>query len=156
MAKRKANTTPIWQFLFSVYCTVMLWLLFFRSDSRYPGLPYKELLQQNTNLIPFYTIKNYLHVLQYSADRYMRTHCFMNLAGNIVLFIPAGWLLPKLWGWLRNFFRFFIFCTGVIFLVETLQLFTLLGRFDIDDLILNLFGMVLGFVLFAVKQNKLT
>ena len=84
----------------------------------------------------------------------MRTHCFMNLAGNIVLFIPAGWLLPRLWVWMRNFFRFFALCAGVIFLVETVQLFTLLGRFDIDDLILNLFGMILGFILFAAKGKK--
>ena len=114
----------------------------------------KELLRQNTNLVPFYTTKNYLHVLKYSTDRYMRTHCFMNLSGNIVLFIPAGWLLPRLWGWLQNFFRFFAFCAGLIFLVETVQLFTLLGRFDIDDLILNLSGMILGFILFHLGQPR--
>jgi len=154
MAKQKLNTTPLWRFAFLVYCAVMIWLLFFRSDSRVTGLPYKDLLRQNTSLVPFYTTKNYLYVLKHSTDRYMRTHCFMNLAGNIVLFIPAGWLLPRLWVWMRNFFRFFAFCAGVIFLVETVQLFTLLGRFDIDDLILNLFGMVLGFILFAVKRKK--
>ena len=154
MAKSKANTTPLWRFLFLVYSASMIWLLFFRSDSRNLGLPYKELLRQNTNLIPFYTTKNYLHVLQYSTDRYMRTHCFLNLAGNIVLFIPAGWLLPRLWGWLRNFFRFFTFCAGLIFLVETVQLFTLLGRFDIDDLILNLSGMILGFILFHLGHRR--
>ena len=154
MAKQKLNTTPLWRFAFLVYCAVMLWLLFFRSDSRNSGLPYKELLRQNANLVPFYTIKNYLYVLKNSADRYMRTHCFMNLGGNILLFVPAGWLLPRLWERLRNFFRFFAVCAGVMFLVETVQLFSLLGRFDIDDLILNLFGMVLGFILFAVKRKK--
>ena len=132
----------------------MIWLLFFRSESRDLSLPYKELLRQNTNLVPFYTTKNYLHVLQNSTDRYMRTHCFMNLAGNVVLFIPAGWLLPRLWGRLRNFFRFFVLCTGIIFLVETAQLFSLLGRFDIDDLILNLFGMILGFILFHLGRRR--
>ena len=154
MAKSKVNATPFWRFAFLVYCAVMIWLLFFRSDSRNLGLPYKELLRQNTNLVPFYTTKNYLHVLKYSTDRYMRTHCFMNLSGNIVLFIPAGWLLPRLWGWLQNFFRFFAFCAGLIFLVETVQLFTLLGRFDIDDLILNLSGMILGFILFHLGQPR--
>ena len=132
----------------------MLWLLFFRSDSRDFGLPYKALLRQNTNLVPFYTTKNYLYVLKNSTDRYMRTHCFLNLAGNIVLFIPAGWLLPRLWERLQNFFRFFAVCIGVMFLVETLQLFSLLGRFDIDDLILNLFGMILGFILFQLGRRR--
>ncbi len=154
MTKQKLNTTPLWRFAFLVYCAVMIWLLFFRSDSRNPDLPYKELLRQNTSMIPFYTTKNYLYVLKHSADRYMRTHCFMNLGGNILLFIPAGWLLPRLWGWLRNFFRFFAFCAGVIFLVETVQLFTLLGRFDIDDLILNLSGMTVGFILFHLGRRR--
>jgi len=154
MAKRKLNATPFWRFAFLVYCAVMLWLLFFRSESRNAGLPYKELLKQNTNLVPFYTTKNYLHVLRYSTDRYMRVHCFINLGGNILLFVPAGWLLPRIWGKLRNFFRFIALCAGVIFLVETVQLFTLLGRFDIDDLILNLAGMVLGFILFHLGHRR--
>ena len=143
-----------WRFVFWVYCAAMLWLLFFRSDSRNAGLPYKELLLQNTNLIPFYTTKNYLHMLMHSADPYIRNHCFINLGGNILLFIPAGWLLPRIWVKFRNFFRFFALCAGVIFLVETVQLFTLLGRFDIDDLILNLSGMVLGFILYTAQKNK--
>ncbi len=132
----------------------MLWLLFGRSDSRNLDLPYKAILRQNTNLVPFYTVKNYLRVLEHSADRYMRAHCFLNLSGNVLLFIPAGWLLPRLWAWLQNFFRFFCFCAGVIFLVEILQLFTLLGRFDIDDLILNLSGMILGFILFHLGRRR--
>ena len=154
MAKQKVNSTPFWRLIFLAYCAVMLWLLFFRSDNRDLNLPYKALLQQNTNLIPFYTTKNYLYVLQNSTDRYMRTHCFMNLAGNIILFIPIGWLLPRLWVELRNFFRFFAVCIGVMFLVETVQLFSLLGRFDIDDLMLNLFGMVLGFILFHLGRRR--
>ena len=45
MAKQKLNTTPLWRFAFLVYCAVMLWLLFFRSDSRVTDLPYKDLLR---------------------------------------------------------------------------------------------------------------
>ena len=70
----------------------------------------------------------------------------VNLGGNVLLFIPAGVLLPKLWPKQRNFFRFFATCTGIMFFIEVLQLFTLLGSFDIDDLILNLAGMTLGFI----------
>ena len=154
MARRKWNATPFWRFAFLVYCAVMLWLLFGRSNGWDSPLPYKALLRQNTNLVPFYTTKNYLHILRYSTDRYMRNHCFINLGGNILLFVPAGWLLPRIWPKMRNFFRFFALCFGAIFLVETLQLFTLLGRFDVDDLILNLAGMVLGFILYTIKKSK--
>ena len=84
----------------------------------------------------------------------MVTHCFLNLAGNVLLFIPAGWLLPKLWLNMRNFFRFFAVCAGAIFLVEILQLFTLLGRFDIDDWILNISGMILGYLVYMLFCRK--
>ena len=154
MGKQKINTTPFWRFLFLVYCGVMLWLLFDRTHGWNSGLPYKEILRQNANLTPFYTIGNYIHVLQTSQDRYMVTHCFLNLGGNVLLFIPAGWLLPKLWQNMRKFFCFFAVCAGAIFLVEILQLFTLLGRFDIDDWILNISGMILGYLAYMIFRRK--
>jgi len=150
--KRKVNTQPFWRFLFVVYCGVMLWLLFGRSQGWVEGTPYRQLLEQNVNLTPMLTIRNYFHVVQRGpvGDGSLFIHCFINLAGNVLLFIPAGWLLPKVFPKQRNFFRFFATCTGLIFLVETLQLFTLLGSFDIDDVILNLGGMVLGFIVYHI------
>ena len=132
----------------------MLWLLFGRSNGWGSDLSYTTQLQQNTNLIPLLTIKNYMYVLRNSDSTYMIRHCFINLAGNILLFVPDGWLLPKLWKWFRNFFHFFISCIGIIFLVEVLQLFTLLGRFDIDDILLNITGMVFGFLLWLLFSKK--
>ena len=125
----------------------MLWLLFGRSNGWDSGIPYETQLRQNTNLTPLLTIRNYLYTLIHSDSQYMVRHCFINLAGNVLLFVPAGWLLPKLWSRQRNLFRFFATCLGAIFLVEVLQLFTLLGRLDVDDMILNLSGMVLGFLI---------
>ena len=153
MAKKRPNTMPFWRFLFLVYCSVMFWLLFYRSHSWNLDIAYKELLQQNTNLIPFRTIENYRYVLQHSTDAYMRAHCFLNLAGNVLLFMPAGWLLPKIWKRKRNFFRFFALSSGLLFLIETVQLFSLLGRFDVDDLILNLLGMTAGFLLYTIFRK---
>ena len=147
MAKQKTSSSPFWRFLFLLYCAVMLWLLFGRSNGWDSGIPYETQLRQNTNLTPLLTIRNYLHILTHSDSQYMVRHCFINLAGNVLLFMPIGWLLPKLWQRQRNFLRFFATCFGAIFLVEVLQLFTLLGRFDVDDVILNLSGMVLGFLL---------
>ncbi|MBQ8359027.1 MAG: VanZ family protein [Oscillospiraceae bacterium] len=154
MAKPKSNTVVLWRFLLVVYCTVMLWLLFGRSNGWIAGVPYKELLRQNANLIPFYTIKNYVHTLIYSNSKYMQVHCFINLGGNVLLFIPAGWLFPRVWPKLQNFFLFILLCAGLIFLVETVQLFTLLGSFDVDDMFLNLAGMTVGFILYKICAVK--
>lgn len=155
MAKnQKVNTGPILRLLLVVYGGIMLWLLFGRANGWVADISYREQLRQNANLIPFYTIRNYIYVLFHSSDRYMQNHCFINLGGNVLLFVPAGWLFPKIWPRLRNFFLFIALCAGVIFLVEVVQLFTLLGSFDVDDMILNLTGMTLGFVIFKGKAKK--
>ena len=148
--KRQSNTQPFWRFLFLVYCATMLWLLFGRSQGHVDGLSYQQMLRQNVNLMPLKTIRDYWSVVFYGTNENYFNHCFINLAGNVLLFVPAGWLLPKIFNKQRNFFRFFITCLGCIFLVEIAQLFSLLGSFDVDDIILNLSGMILGFIAYHI------
>ena len=156
MAKKnaKVNTQPFWRFAFVLYCAVMLWLLFGRSHGWGSGIPYRQMLENNINLIPLLTIRNYWSVVSQGPENRYFIHCVINLLGNLLLFIPAGWLIPKVFSTQRNFFRFFATCAGLIFLVETIQLFTLLGSFDIDDLILNLIGMSLGFIFYHICKSK--
>ena len=147
MKSSKPNAKPFWRALLILYSLFMLWLLFGRSAGWIERLTYEEQLGYNRNLKPFFTIGNYLWVVFHSSNAYLVRHCFINLAGNVLLFIPVGFLLPKVSKALRNFFRFFLLCFVVMLAVELLQLVTLLGSFDVDDLILNLSGMSLGFLL---------
>jgi len=150
MRKPATEHQSFWRFSFLAYCAAMLWLLFGRSSGWIAGISYQEQLAQNVNLKPLYTIGNYLYILKHPNNTYLAWHCFINLTGNVLLFIPIGWLLPKLWRLQRRFFVFLATCCGLIFFVEVLQLFTLLGSFDIDDFILNLCGMLLGFLLYSI------
>ncbi|WP_449400939.1 VanZ family protein [Chryseobacterium wanjuense] len=66
--------------------------------------------------------------------------------GNIVMFIPfgfLGWFFPKLDDLKTLLFSFI----SIIFIVEALQYFTRMGIFEIDDIILNTFGVYLGFLM---------
>ena len=150
MKKRKTSKAPFLRFLFVLYCAVMLWLLFGRNYGWVDGLNYEQMLRQNVNLTPLLTIRNYWSTMLHSTDQQKFQHCMINLVGNVVLFIPAGWLLPRLWCRFRNFFLFLITCVLAIFFIEALQLFTLLGSFDVDDIILNLSGMTLGYVIYMI------
>lgn len=154
MSRKKAARNPFLRFLFLVYCAAMLWLLFFRSWGWEEGLSYRQMLQGNINLVPLLTIRNYLHVVIHRSNDDVLVHCIINLAGNVLLFIPPGYLLPKLWKKQENFFRFFFTCSLSILLVELVQLFTLLGSFDVDDIILNLIGMILGFLYYHLRKPK--
>lgn len=153
MKKSYPKSTPFWRFLFVVYAAVLLWLLFDRTDRWGSELSYAEQLRGNMNLIPFQTIRNYWKVVKRLAFTPLFYHCVINLSGNIFLFIPIGYFLPRLWPDLRNFFLFLLTCTLAITLVELLQLVTLLGSLDIDDLILNLFGMLLGYLFFMIFKK---
>lgn len=151
--KKYPKSTPLWRFLFVVYALVMLWLLFDRPLASSAGRTYGELLRSNMNLVPFHTIGNYWKVvrrLEFTPKFY---HCFINLGGNILLFIPIGYFLPRLWKPMRNFFAFFLTCFLTITLVELIQLVTLLGSLDIDDLILNLAGMLVGYIAFMIIKK---
>lgn len=66
--------------------------------------------------------------------------------GNVVMFIPFGFL-----GWfflhLQDLKKLFIAFVSAIVIVEALQYFSRLGVFDVDDVILNTFGVYLGFLM---------
>lgn len=153
MKRSKPNTKPLWRGLLILYSLFMLWLLFGRSAGWIEGLTYEEQLGYNRNLRPFFTIGNYLWVVFHSSNAYLVRHCFINLAGNVLLFIPVGFLLPKISKALRNFLRFFLLCFAIMLAVELMQLVTLLGSFDVDDLILNLLGMSIGFLLERITRR---
>lgn len=90
---------------------------------------------RNINLIPFRTMSPYLKNIT-------ETFAFKNIAANIVAFIPLGFFIsnknPK------NVFKALIICLGVILSIELIQLFFKIGFFDVDDIILNFIGSLLG------------
>ena len=134
-----------WKILFVLYSALMLWLLFDRAGYD-PALPYWEQLRYT--LTPFHTIKLFWRILPSTA-------AIINLGGNVIMFIPLGFLLPRAFPKLKKFFRCFFTAALIIILVEVAQLFTLLGSCDIDDLILNMAGILLGFILHKmIKPRK--
>lgn len=71
----------------------------------------------------------------------------INLIGNIVMFMPFGGLglvFPSL----LNYKKLMLHFLAGIFVVESLQYFTRLGVFDIDDIIFNSIGVTLGYYFF--------
>ncbi|EPY2277852.1 VanZ family protein [Clostridium sporogenes] len=72
-----------------------------------------------------------------------------NILGNILMFGPLGLLLPLLWKCFRKFFKTVLFGFLVSFAIEFSQLFLARGT-DIDDLILNTIGTMLGYLAFVI------
>lgn len=140
--------------LFLAYCALMLWLLF---GQRYEGTQLRELLEnadRRANFVPFETVRLYLRLLKNGASESLLRHAVINLVGNVVMFVPLGWLLPAVWERLRGFFKTFLLCAAIICLVEAVQYATALGSCDIDDLILNLIGATLGYAFWRLTRRK--
>lgn len=139
--KKRSTGDVAARLIFLVYCGIMLWLLFGQRMG-------DELSAGSVNLVPLQTLKLYRKLLHNNSP-YLAHHAFINLAGNVLLFIPLGWFLPRIWGRLRGFFRVLLLVLLIVVLVETLQYFTGLGSCDIDDLILNVPGAMLGYAVWA-------
>lgn len=151
---RRANRHPLLKVLFFLYGGFMLYLLFFRTWRYDPALPYWDQVLANREMEPFKTINNFIAVIRSNPDHPDYFLCFTNMFGNTLLFIPAGMLLPKLYGRWRPFLKFFIKAALLIALIETIQLFALLGIFDVDDIILNVLGMSFGYFLYFLFMRK--
>jgi glycopeptide antibiotics resistance protein len=118
--------------LLLVYTFALLILLFLRPNNQ---------IYHSMNLIPFSTIAFYL------SGKVNPLISFYNLAANIILFIPYGiFLMIKKVSYLRLFVLPFL---GIAF-IEFLQFITHRGSLDIDDLILNMVGVIGGYLLYPL------
>ena len=130
--------------LFAGYCIVMLWLLFGRTGY-VEGTPYLE--QMKVNLVPLRTLKLFIRLLSHHRPQLVLS-ATINLVGNIVMFIPLGVFLPLVSSKFQKLWKTLLCAALIISIVEFLQLLTLVGICDIDDLILNLIGAALGFTIY--------
>ena len=84
----------------------------------------------------------------YREFMYM-TDSLRNLFGNILLMIPFGYILPLIWKErINKCYKAVLLGVGVSLLIEIIQLITLKGFCDIDDVILNGIGCVIGWKIY--------
>ncbi|MEE1321810.1 MAG: VanZ family protein [Acutalibacteraceae bacterium] len=113
---------------------------------------------RNYNLIPFKTIFQFIFGSSdiYSGKAWILNR-IVNMIGNIILFFPIGLFLPLVNERFKSFTKTCLFGITVIFLVEIIQYLT--GRSaDIDDLILNMTGLIAGYfslkILSGIRTNR--
>lgn len=138
--------------LFGLYAAVMLVLLFNRTPHD-NGLGYWQQMAANLNLVPFRTIREFIDLLVYRRNSNLISHAVINLFGNIAVFVPLGVFLPALRPRLRSWKAAMLCSAAIITCIELTQLFTLRGSCDIDDLILNLLGIAIGFAFWRIWRR---
>ena len=79
----------------------------------------------------------------------------LNFFGNILMFMPLGFLLPLISNRMQRLFPVTLLGFMMSFMIEFLQLFLERGT-DIDDLILNTIGTVLGFAVSVIAFRRIS
>jgi len=148
--------------LFGVYSAIGLWFLLFErilyrlvnwgSFNRYFGYPEgttsffsAEVWKLNTNVIPFQNIYNYL----IGSQHFNLNIILYNTLGNILIFVPLGIFLSFIFSRFKTFSKVMMIGFTVTVSIELLQFFLQLGQFDIDDILLNTIGALLGYFVYT-------
>lgn len=105
------------------------------------------------NLTPLHTVFKYIRLLDSANAALVRT-AVINLYGNVIMFIPLGFLLPNVFPKLRKLWKTLTATAVIIILVELVQLFSLVGSCDVDDLILNVLGSAMGYGIDRLLKKK--
>jgi glycopeptide antibiotics resistance protein len=99
------------------------------------------------NFTPFKTIFSLLN------GRTNNLIATVNLVGNIVPFMPVGLLAPFLYRsmtWQKSL----VLAIAVGSAMEGMEVVFRVGIFDVDDIILNAFGVMIGYWVFTTFNNR--
>ena len=140
MGKKGRKLRFLGKILFVLYIGFIIYFLLF---SEWYGRG--EMQEYRYNLVLFKEIKRfweYREQLGWYA-------VFTNLFGNVLIFVPFGFFLPMASKY-RSFLAAVFYSFALSFCVETFQLLTRVGSFDVDDLLLNTLGGALGYIVFVI------
>lgn len=131
--------------IYIIYCFLLFKLVTTTDFESFSNnfIPFKEIMRYKVTSVLFYR----------------------NVVGNILLFLPFGFLITDMIYEKTNKIKF-IFTFLIVFItsfsIEIIQMF--IGRsFDVDDIMLNIVGGIIGFILFYLvnkivnrfKKNKI-
>ena len=141
MSTRRQKQIRIFgKILFVVYILFLFYFLIFSDWYGRSGV----MEEYHYNLTPFREIKRF-----WRYREQLGIPALLNLVGNVLIFIPFGFF-EAIASRSRSFWGTMTDGLFLSMLVEVFQLVTKVGRFDIDDLILNTAGVVIGYLIFLV------
>lgn len=147
---RKHRQTAL-RLLWWVYLALLFLLVVVKFQGSFAALAQRIRLYQtegfvNYNLIPLRSVRVQVAHL---PERW----ALMNLAGNLLPFLPFGALLPAAYWSFRSLGRVLAAGFLSVLVLECFQLVTKLGSFDVDDILLNLIGIALGYSMLLMLRR---
>ncbi len=159
--KKRQHTTNILRFFFVIYMGVLFYFMFF--SERYGRTITSDTYRYNLEL--FLEIKRFIKY----RDIVGVESFVVNILGNVLVFVPFGFLVPVIRkrrmnkqssGFFHRTIRTFwllicvtVFSFELSLFIETTQLITKIGCFDVDDLFMNTVGGLLGGILYVIGRK---
>lgn len=126
-----------------IYLVVLFKITVFRSNFCITHL----FVNGKLNLLPFIELKEIFE----KQGLWQFIYLFI---GNIIWFTPFGYLLPLIADKKINMFTMALYGLSLSLLIESLQFIFGTGISEVDDLILNTLGAIIGFVLYITICSK--
>ncbi|MGG4183699.1 VanZ family protein [Paenibacillus jamilae] len=124
---------------------LLYWMFLGFGRTLRPGPPYSY------NIVPFDTIRQYWRAMESFPFRVWG----VNLLGNIGVFIPFGILMPIIWVSMRSIGSLLLTIVIALVILEVSQMLLGAGTMDVDDIILNVLGVLCGRVAYVFLRKKL-
>lgn len=128
---------PIW-IVISTYCMLILFsLVFARPKTTEVGI--------KTELF-----WSYAYIMKNINDKILRGNSFTIMKQiflNVAIFVPYGFMLPKA---INRKKVCLLLIPGFSLLIETLQLLLHAGVFELDDIVHNTLGGIIGFLIYKI------
>ena len=105
----------------------------------------REIFPPRLNLIPIINLTDYE----------VKREAVINIIGNVALFIPTGIILPILYKRLNCFWKVLLAGVCISLGIEGIQLLLPNSVTDIDDLILNAVGVIIGYGIFSFAKMQI-
>lgn len=155
----KKNGTANWLrevtlFVFLIYFLVMLTLTIFKSNSISFNNPFDAYKYNRQGIFGMINIIPFKETLVTLTDGHTPIkYPLMNIVGNILVFMPLGFLVPLLFDKYNNISKVFTLGLVSTISIELAQLFVGPNISDIDDIIFNTIGSVLGLLCFRLFEK---
>ena len=150
------DRTRKWKVIFFLYILVLIRLIIFK----YPLHQLMEIARGWEKGVVLeglstanFTLGKSIRMYILYFNRFPFWNGFANLVGNVLVFIPYGLLLPVSYPVCRKWWRVFYCAIGLVVGIELFQLFSAFGAFDVDDILLNVWGAMLGYGVYALCRK---
>lgn len=135
-----------WLF-FILYIAALLYFVFFAES-----LGRVQTEQYRYNLVPFKEINRFLQNWTYVG----RKSVIFNIVGNVAAFVPLGMAIPMIGKGKPGFVTVVLYTVCLSISIELIQLVTKVGSCDVDDVMLNTIGGMLGWLIYRVLSGART